>query len=1204
MSSQPSLYNEERNLLRIRAWEQRNQETSQAKDLNPENVPLFGEPYKTNKGDELSSRIQKMLGSYEDVNNPSPSLGSFVKDPLSISTHVTLSQLDQGQPNRDKSAKPPFHNHTQSQKGPSNNSSHSSQPMTKSTVPAAPNHHGPSSTNSQASLNHSQGGQLSHSAQQQRKSEAFPDFKECTSLPRVLSALSPDAEPLPSVHSSDHGNYEPKDTDNKDTCERHQHHGTPDHPLESPSTMDVSPLDPQKSPKDASLPQANKGTTLPSQTFPPLLAYKAPNIVMTQKPTAYVRPMDGQDQVVNESPELKPSPEPYVPLPDLIINKSNLAKLKILPPFLETKTNEAQCVEDILREMTHSWPPLLTAIHTPSTAEPSKSPFPAKEAEHVSSAFPEQKHNNCSPTAPSSISQPSSSLTVEAAHSSGVESASSSDSDSSSGSASDSESGTEQPPQPIRSSSTQTKPDVPTVTHGDWQLGNWIRSSQQNSSTESQGETHASESPIHKQLLATQSSKATKGEVANPTGEIKPRLSSLQNEFCDNHAKPQQSNEGPPNNYSQQSGHKSPSTNSNTHTNSRKTSGSKHPSKPAKAACPEDPQGTLQEKSVEVVATCDKDPSFTNRPKVKTKTGHCKNSSDSTCLKTDSKKAAKYALFDKRKAESEPGPKVTLVLNGCCPSCGVRSPSPCSCLTPSPAKPDQLSPNPPVKISCSKVKTETISQKRPKKPHKRLCPPAHQYSAKLGFAAKTSQDPHRPRESLLMKINLSLLSRVPQASSIHQETPSSGERLPLATWQDRGDIDAFTTLAKTSKKSILPNAEVDYKTLPRKKQRLEKESKITPLSHASTKPEGSSNAAEDRARKKAKKDPVPLQQPPTPRDTPKGSEVHKHCSRETQESGMGAVKSSNTPVKRKKSTGKHTEHSKVLQKARKSTFAIPPPSQPSREALTTRPLLRFEDRKYPVKHYMKEAKKLKHKADAEADKLSKALNYLDAAMYFVESGIAMEIDPKTPMSSYTMFAETVELLKFVLKLKKSVEPSVPPSEKDFLVLCMKCQALLQIAMFRCKHKIALKYSKTLTDHFNSSAKPAQDLSLCASKSTDTPSPMSDMPSPASTASSSGPGSNHSGGGAGGLAVGPVSSTVAIPQVIQQVAVSYVNITTLFLSAHEIWEQAEELAHRGSGFLSELDTAMGPLSLTSSISSLVRYTRQGVHWLRLDSQKVK
>lgn len=42
----------------------------------------------------------------------------------------------------------------------------------------------------------------------------------------------------------------------------------------------------------------------------------------------------------------------------------------------------------------------------------------------------------------------------------------------------------------------------------------------------------------------------------------------------------------------------------------------------------------------------------------------------------------------------------------------------------------------------------------------------------------------------------------------------------------------------------------------------------------------------------------------------------------------------------------------------------------------------------------------------------------------------------------------------------------------------------------------------------------------------------------------------------------------------------------------------------SGMLTELDTVMGPLSLASSMSAMVRYTRQGVYWLRLGSQKVK
>lgn len=40
--------------------------------------------------------------------------------------------------------------------------------------------------------------------------------------------------------------------------------------------------------------------------------------------------------------------------------------------------------------------------------------------------------------------------------------------------------------------------------------------------------------------------------------------------------------------------------------------------------------------------------------------------------------------------------------------------------------------------------------------------------------------------------------------------------------------------------------------------------------------------------------------------------------------------------------------------------------------------------------------------------------------------------------------------------------------------------------------------------------------------------------------------------------------MVVPRAIEQVAFSYVNITTLFLSANDIWEQAEEVAHKGSG----------------------------------------
>lgn len=76
------------------------------------------------------------------------------------------------------------------------------------------------------------------------------------------------------------------------------------------------------------------------------------------------------------------------------------------------------------------------------------------------------------------------------------------------------------------------------------------------------------------------------------------------------------------------------------------------------------------------------------------------------------------------------------------------------------------------------------------------------------------------------------------------------------------------------------------------------------------------------------------------------------------------------------------------------------------------------------------------------------------------------------------------------------------------------------------------------------------------------------------------------------ASGTVSGTVTIPQAIEQMALSYVNITTLFLNAHELWEQAEELAHKGSGKNGWKNDLCGDLSQTDQTSKL-----NSQFWLR-------
>lgn len=262
-----------------------------------------------------------MLGRYEDVSSPHP----VAKEPLPIPSYVTFLQSDQGQMSTDHQIKPPFLNQvqytaSQSQKAPSGSSYVSQSTRTS----ASPNQYENSSSFS------SNASQLSHSNQQQKKSEAHSYLREHDNLFQEMPSQSPDAKGLPFLHSA---KQESTDTHGVDTFERHQLEGSTHHPSEFPGAADVPTFNPKQPPKDLPVPPANKGSALPSQTFSSLLS-KQPSVVMTQKPTAYVRPMDGQDQVVSESPELKPSPEPYVPLPDLI-NKADPGKEKMVPQFLE-----------------------------------------------------------------------------------------------------------------------------------------------------------------------------------------------------------------------------------------------------------------------------------------------------------------------------------------------------------------------------------------------------------------------------------------------------------------------------------------------------------------------------------------------------------------------------------------------------------------------------------------------------------------------------------------------------------------------------------------------------------------------------------------------------------------------------------------------------------------------------------------------------
>ncbi|XP_051536178.1 AF4/FMR2 family member 4 [Myxocyprinus asiaticus] len=375
------------------------------------------------------------------------------------------------------------------------------------------------------------------------------------------------------------------------------------------------------------------------------------------------------------------------------------------------------------------------------------------------------------------------------------------------------------------------------------------------------------------------------------------------------------------------------------------------------------------------------------------------------------------------------------------------------------------------------------------------------------------------QRSLLVKIRLELLFRIPQ-----EDKRRSGAARRPATHKHTSTGSGLKRTAERDEKS------------ERKKQKLDKEGKRSSSSQQTISQSEAFRSSSDMMKSR------PTRRPPVPHEPQRDSRLKHH---------------SDSQQKRAEAHGK---------KPSKSRSVKPPPTCST--AAKPRPLLPLHRRQLSVEDHMKEAKKLKHQADATVDKMSKALSYLEAALSFVESGVAMETDPQTPKSAYTMFSETVDLIRFILKLKNYTDPSADAHETDFLVLCLRCQSLLQMAMFRYKRDSALKYSRTLTDHFKSSSCSA---SPCVSKS---------VGSSASLVNAAG--------------------TVVIPQIIQQVATSYVSITTLVLSAHETWDQAEELAQRGSGLLIELDCVVGRLSLMSSMTSLLQYTRHGLFWIRLDT----
>ncbi|XP_059507316.1 AF4/FMR2 family member 2 isoform X5 [Stegostoma tigrinum] len=1248
-------YEQDRNALRRKEWERRNQEVHQDEDLFAASFNLFSEPYKscmpsnffqTSKGDALSNRVQSTLGNYDEMKDLLTNRSNqshLVGIPKSLIPQTPVEKMEQSfftEPRTKIASSHQSSSHSSSCMPPPSSSLslnstllHGHQSNKKSRMDWPRNGHGSGSGHSVQSISQSNSQQSrgKHEQAQDRYSDLYSNQTEQHKGDHqaIVDDCVKSQSPSPSTTSRSkrhsHSKSSSGDHAYKESCHVKS-------PIDSDTALHSSG---SPAPSTSLIPCSS---ALSAQNFPPGLYSKSS--MLQQKPTAYVRPMDGQDQVPVESPELKPlmemddafSSQLFGSLldgkPSTASTKCKLPKLTIPQPGEVSLSNETSCVEEILREMTHSWPPPLTAIHTPSKAEPTKFPIPSKDSQHLTSGYNGQKRCDVQGKPPTKSAPQKSmleddlklssdeddgeqvektkvrsiavnSITLQNSHVSGSGHSSggcssSSESGSSSESDSDSESSSSDSECNEHSRSATPEPEPPSTNK--WQLDKWLKVHSHNKTIVS-NQTDCDGLGDSEPQSNQQNDKEIKGKQTisqtQPDSKDRVLLSPIREK-----AKPRTAQKTPEGKSVKQ---KSPVPNEPAPP--RKTTGKKQPRRvectpsleEQSWAKPNNPSSTPKER--------DSRGATAEQPKAKpraaiNKTGPRKEPRTSTVPAVDRKKhrvpgkivpkSREFVETDSSDSHTDQEEHMpvkipagsTITTNSLQPKdCGSTNNCPSSIPADAPTTDLEEPAFSPLPL-----------------PQNELLSPLRDYEE---------------IKSLWVKFDLSLLSRIPgqtpaESTPVKPEVRESNSK---CSYQSPTAVTDKNTIKTKRKHKQVENTEA---LCDSKKQRVEREitaptlvpvSCPVPSSHKIL----SSKELSKQLTKRERKFPPPLSPLPDEPEPKRWNSESNPLSQENNGSTASAGSSqSSAQYKHRKADSKSSSYVKNPIEV----DSHPNPSNISHEngqlqmdpwtlvsnghSESRRPKLTFDDTFHNADYYMQEAKKLKHRADALLDKFGKAVNYADAALSFIECGNAMERDPLEAKSPYTMYSETVELIRYAMRLKNFTGSMATLADKKLAVLCYRCLSLLYLRMFRLKKDHAMKYSRSLMEYFKSSSKASQAPSPWGTngKTTGTASPLSPSPSPVSSVGSHGSSTSTTGSSP--------SATISIPQRIHHMAASHVNITNNILRSYEHWDTADKLGRENKEFFHELDTLMGPLTQHSNMTTLVRYTRQGLHWLRVEA----
>ncbi|XP_026641326.1 AF4/FMR2 family member 3 isoform X3 [Microtus ochrogaster] len=1181
-----SVYEPDRSALRRKERERRSQEAQQDSGGFNSSYSLFSEPYKTNKGDELSNRIQNTLGNYDEMKD-------FLTDRSNQSHLVGVPKPGVPQTPVNKVDE---HFAAESRAQPQSSSVCS----TASSTPAA------------VSVQQSKRGTMGW----QKTGHSSSDGQQRAAQQGSLRTLLGDGVGRQQTRAKQVCNVE-------------------------------AGLQTQERPPAMAAKHSSSGHCV--QNFPPSLASK-PSLVQQKptayvRPMDGQDQAPDESPKLKSSTETGVHCTSYRGVgnkPESARAKAKLAKFSIPKQGEESRSGESNsCVEEIIREMT--WLPPLSAIQAPGKVEPSKFPFPNKDSQLVSSGHNNPKKADAEPESPdngtsntsmleddlklssddeeseqqaaqrtalralsdSSVAQqtncrgsvPSSKGSSSGSGSSS--SSSSSDSESSSGSDSETESSSSENEgsKPPHCSSPEAEP----ASSNKWQLDKWLNKvNPHKPPILIQNESHGPERNQYYPPVKDE------GQDCGKLPEIcqaSLRDKDLQT-ACKGEQRPRTANKAPGSKSVKQKSPPAaavavttaapppavPSAPTESAPAPTRRSAGKKPTRRTERTSAGDsanchrPEEPVAPDTLGASVVGPPEPPKT-RPCGNSRTSHRKELRSSvTCEKRRTRGLSRIVPKSKEFIETESSSSSSssdsdleseqeeYVLSKTQTTAGSE-----------PRLKEASSSN----SSASRAPVGSINARTTSDIAKEL---EEQFYTLVPFGRNELLSPLKDSDevrSLWVKIDLTLLSRIPEHLSQEPGILSA----PAAKDNDSVpaghalDTPAEKTLPKSKRKRKCDN-EDDYREI--KKAQGEKESASRLAASANNTLSGSHcNLNINSLAIPINKNEKMLRSPTSPlSDACK----HKYSSEDLTSSsrphGNGVLTSASSNKKPKadsqlqshagdltKAVHNSSENGILHTKSRPQTEPWSPGSNGHRDC--KRQKLIFDDMPRSADYFMQEAKRMKHKADAMVEKFGKALNYAEAALSFIECGNAMEQGPMESKSPYTMYSETVELIRYAMRLKTHSGPNATPEDKQLAALCYRCLALLYWRMFRLKRDHAVKYSKALIDYFKNSSKAAQ-----------APSPWG----------SSGNSVGSQGSLSSSNALSP-STIVSIPQRIHQMAANHVSITNSILHSYDYWEMADNLAKENREFFNDLDLLMGPVTLHSSMEHLVQYSQQGLHWLR-------